>query len=86
MRRAAGRSAGFPYRASVGFAPPVRDSALFREIVTELKDMNQDCSCTPRDFRAESKGLADKFLRDIDWYCTPYYQAVHPTLSPDDVI
>jgi len=67
--------------------PPsrARDSALFREIVTELKDMNKDCSCTPRDFRAEIKGLADKFLRDIDWYCTPYYQAVYPALSADDI-
>ncbi len=64
---------------------PGRDSVLFREIVSELKDMNKDCSCTPRDFRAEIKSLADKFLRDIDWYCTPYYQAVYPALSADDV-
>ncbi len=65
--------------------PPAKGSALFREIVTELKDMNKDCSCTPKDFCAEIKGLAEKFQRDIDWYCTPYYQAVYPALGEEDV-
>jgi len=65
--------------------PPPKGTALFREIVSELKDMNKDCSCTPKDFLAEIKGLAQKFQRDIDWYCTPYYQAVYPALSADDV-
>lgn len=67
-------------------APPFklsdRQFTSFRESVADLKDPNKDCSCSPDSFLAEITAFVRKFFREIEWYGTPYYEAVFPDLTP----
>lgn len=67
-------------------APPFklsdRQFASVRESVADLKDPNKDCSCSPDSFLAEITAFVRKFFREIEWYGTPYYEAVFPDLTP----
>lgn len=58
-----------------------RQFTSFRESVADLKDPNKDCSCTPDTFLAEITAFVRKFQREIEWYSTPYYEAVFPALT-----
>lgn len=49
--------------------------------MADLKDPNKDCSCTPDTFLAEITAFVRKFQREIEWYSTPYYEAVFPSLT-----
>lgn len=71
-----------PAEATVPFTLEGRQFASFQESVADLKDPNKDCSCTPDTFLAEVTAFVRKFHREIEWYATPYYEAVFPALTP----
>ena len=49
--------------------------------MADLKNPDKDCSCTPDIFLAEYCDFISKFIRDIQWYSTPQYEAVFPALT-----
>ena len=53
----------------------------FRESIADLKNPDKDCSCTPDSFLAELTAFVKKFQREIQWFSTPYYEAVFSLLS-----
>lgn len=53
----------------------------FKESVAALKDTEKDFSCTPDSFLAEITAFVRKFHREIEWYGTPYYEAVFANLT-----
>ncbi len=61
----------------------IRGSALFREIVADLKNADKDFSCTPDSFLAEIASFVQNFQKELDWYNMPYYEAVYPALTPE---
>jgi len=61
----------------------VRGTALFREIVADLKNADKDFSCTPDSFLAEIASFVQTFQKELDWYNMPYYEAVYPALTPE---
>lgn len=61
----------------------IRGSALFREIVADLKNADKDFSCTPDSFLAEIASFVQNFQKELDWYNMPYYEAVFPALTPE---
>lgn len=68
----------------LGSAPyhlPDRHFSSFAESVADLKDPNKDCSCTADIFLAEFSGFVRKFTKEIQWYMTPHYEAVFPSLT-----
>lgn len=70
-----------PEAPAVPFTLESRPFASFQESVAGLKDPNKDCSCTPDTFLAEITAFVRKFCREIEWYATPYYEAVFPSLT-----
>lgn len=70
-----------PEASAVPFTLESRPFASFQESVADLKDPNKDCSCTPDTFLAEITAFVRKFQREIEWYSTPYYEAVFPALT-----
>lgn len=70
-----------PEAPAVPFTLESRPFASFQESVADLKDPNKDCSCTPDTFLAEITAFVRKFCREIEWYSTPYYEAVFPSLT-----
>ena len=67
------------------FQPEEKHFSSFKEAVADLKNPDKDCSCTPDSFLAEVTAFVHKFQRGIEWYSTPYYEVVFPTLSPTQV-
>lgn len=59
--------------------------STFAEGVADLKNTEKDFRCTPDDFLAEVTAFARKFHQEIEWYSTPYYEEVYPTLSPEQL-
>ncbi len=55
--------------------------STFKESIADLKDPNKDCSCTPDSFLAEFDAFVRKVEKEIEWYNTPYYEAVYPLLT-----
>lgn len=52
-----------------------------KEVVTDLKDPDKDCSGTPDSFLEEYGAFVRKFQKEIGWYSSPYYDAVFPLLN-----
>lgn len=75
------KDTGAPIQTAVPFTLGGRQFASFQEAVADLKDPNKDCSCTPDTFLAEITAFVRKFHREIEWYSTPYYEAVFPALT-----
>lgn len=75
------KDTGAPIQTAVPFTLGGRQFASFQEAVADLKDPNKDCSCTPDTFLAEITAFVRKFYREIEWYSTPYYEAVFPALT-----
>jgi len=70
-----------PARPELPFTLGSKKFSTIQESVADLKDTTKDCSCTPDGFLAEITAFVQKFRRDVEWYSTPYYQAVYPALS-----
>ena len=66
---------------STPFQMEGRQFSSFKEAVADLKNPDKDCSCTPDSFLAEITTFVRKYQRTIEWYSTPYYEAVFPSLS-----
>ncbi len=61
----------------------IRGTALFREIIADLKNADKDFSCTPDSFLAEIASFVQNFQKELDWYNMPYYESVYPALTPE---
>lgn len=57
--------------------------ATLKEVVAELKDTDKDFSCTPDSFLAEFTAFVRKYLREIQWYSSPYIEEVFPCLTTE---
>lgn len=68
-------------RSEVPYQLPGKKFSSFEESVADLKNPDKDCSCTPDIFLAEYCDFIRKFIRDIQWYSTPQYEAVFPALT-----
>ena len=82
------KPSGFDGQGIEGFVPFRTDSrpyTSFEEAVAELKDPNRDRSCTTDSFLAEITAFVRKFHREIEWYDNPYYEAVYPTITPEQL-
>lgn len=60
-------------------------AASLKDVVTELKDPDKDCSGTPDSFLAEYEAFTRKFHKEIGWYNDPYYDTVFPSVSPEQL-
>lgn len=78
-------TASISSRAMTPYHLPSKHFKNFAESVADLKDPNKDCSCTPDIFLAEFSGFVRKFIKDIQWYSTPHYEAVFPALTQNQV-
>ena len=67
------------------FAISDKQFSSFKESIADLKDPNKDCSCTPDSFLAEVSSLVKNFRRSIEWFKSPYYEVVFPTLTETQV-
>lgn len=78
-----------PSTVPVTHTPPagdaIRGTPLFREIVADLKNADKDFSCTPDSFIAEITAFVQNFKKELDWYNMPYYEAVYPSLSSEQM-
>lgn len=63
------------------FTMPGKHFESVKAGVADLKDPNKDCSCTQDSFLAEITTYVRKFHREIEWYGTPYYEVIFPSLS-----
>lgn len=63
----------------------IRGTPLFREIVADLKNADKDFSCTPDSFLAEISSFVQNFQKELDWYNMPYYEAVYPALTAEQM-
>ncbi len=70
-----------PAQSQLPFAPVGRQFQSFEEGVADLKNPNKDCSCTPDSFLAEITACVQEFHRQIEWYNTPYYEAIFPMIT-----
>lgn len=52
-----------------------------KESIADLNDPDKDCRCTPDSFLAEFDAFVRKFQKEMEWYNTPYYEAVYPLLT-----
>lgn len=75
------KSVGHSQCETVPYHLPGRHFSSFAESVADLKDPDKDCSCTPDIFLAEYSGFIRKFIKEIQWYMTPHYEAVFPSLT-----
>jgi len=62
-----------------------RQFQSFEEGVADLKNPDKDCSCTPDSFLAEITACAQEFHRQIEWYNSPYYEAIFPMITPEQL-
>ena len=60
-------------------------AASLKDVVAELKDPDKDCSGTPDSFLEEYEAFVRKFHKEIGWYSDPYYDAVFPFVSPEQL-
>jgi len=67
------------------FAPVGRQFQSFEEGVADLKNPNKDCSCTPDSFLAEITACVQEFHKQIEWYNSPYYEAIFPMITPEQL-
>ena len=63
----------------------IRGTPLFREIVSDLKNADKDFSCTPDSFLSEIAAFVQNFKKELNWYNMPYYEAVYPVLTSDQM-
>ena len=63
----------------------IRGTPLFQEIVADLKNADKDFSCTPDSFLSEIAVFVQNFKKELDWYNMPYYEAVYPALTSEQM-
>ena len=63
----------------------IRGTPLFREIVSKGKNADKDFSCTPDSFLSEIAAFVQNFKKELNWYNMPYYEAVYPVLTSDQM-
>lgn len=80
--KAAGSVASAPLSQPVSQKAP---AASLKDVVAELKDPDKDCSGTPDSFLEEYEAFVRKFHKEIGWYSDPYYDAVFPFVSPEQL-
>ena len=61
------------------------DGPPLSQIIADLKDPNKDCSCTPDSFTNEAICNLHKIAEELKWNDAPYYQAVFPALSQEQL-
>lgn len=71
--------------SSVPYSLPEGGYTTIKESVAALKNPDIDCSCTPDSFLAEFTAFVRKYLREIEWYSSPYYEAAYPSISPEQL-
>ena len=63
------------------YSLPEERCASFKEVVADLKDTEKDYTCTPEQFLTEYSNFARKFVREMEWYASPLYEAAFPCFS-----
>lgn len=71
--------------STVPYVLPEGGYTTIKESVAALKNPNIDCSCTTDSFLAEFTAFVRKYLREIEWYSSPYYEATYPSISPEQL-
>lgn len=71
--------------STVPYVLPEGGYTTIKESVAALKNPNIDCSCTPDSFLAEFTAFVRKYLREIEWYSSSYYEAAYPAISPEQL-
>lgn len=71
--------------STVPYSLPEGGYSTIKESVAALKNPDIDCSCTPDNFLAEFTAFVRKYLREIEWYSNPYYEAAYPFISPEQL-
>lgn len=71
--------------SGVPYSLPEGGYTTIKESVAALKNPDIDCSCTPDSFLAEFTAFVHKYLREIEWYSNPYYEAAYPSISPEQL-
>ena len=64
---------------------PEKAGGSLKDMIAELKDPDKDCSGTPDSFLEEYGAFVRKFHKEIGWYSDPYYDAVFPFVSPEQL-
>lgn len=64
---------------------PEKAGGSLKDMIAELKDPDKDCSGTPDSFLEEYEAFVRKFHKEIGWYSDPYYDAVFPFVSPEQL-
>lgn len=71
--------------STVPYVLPEGGYTTIKESVAALKNPDIDCSCTPDSFLAEFTAFVRKYLREIEWYSSSYYEAAYPAISPEQL-
>lgn len=65
----------------VPYVLPGKQFATFKESISDMKNLDKDCSDTPDIFLADFSSFAKKFGKEIDWYNMPQYGTVFSQIS-----